>query len=374
MVRYIEAILMLSGMIIGVGMFGIPYVFAASGFWLGTVLLVVLTAIAVFLHLLYGEIVLHTHGVHRMPGYARIYLGENAAALAWFSALFDGVGSLLAYAILGAAFLQTTGSVLGFSLGIFTWFFTILFIGASITLLPLRREAFVNGLLTVLLVGFVLALVFTLAPQVKTENLVGLDFTNTFLPYGVLLFELSGAIIIPDIIALLGRERKHARSAIVAGTIIPAFVYFIFALAVVGVLGNTVGEEAMNSLRSISGDRVILWGSLIGFLAVFTSFVIFSKSFQMLLRYDLSMSAPHAWSLAFGLPLFLYFLGIINFIAIMVFVGALAVAIDSLLIFRMHNALESRLGQEPSRMSRAGKTGIYIFLMIGLGAVIISYL
>ena len=104
--RYIEAILMLSGMIIGVGMFGIPYAFAASGFWLGTVLLVVLTAIAVFLHLLYGEIVLHTHGVHRMPGYARIYLGENAAALAWFSALFDGVGSLLAYAILGAVIIS----------------------------------------------------------------------------------------------------------------------------------------------------------------------------------------------------------------------------------------------------------------------------
>lgn len=373
MLRYIEAILTLSGMIIGVGLFGIPYAFAQSGFWLGVSLLIILTTVAAVLHLYYGEIVLHTHGTHRMPGYARIYLGEGAADIAWFSAVFDSVGSLLAYAILGSSFLQTIGGAFGFFPARFFIFFIILLIGASITFFPLRKEAFINGILTLWLCGFVVFLALVLFKDIEFGNFAGIDFSNAFLPYGVLLFELSGAIVIPDIIALLGRERRHARSAIVAGTVIPGLVYFIFAFAVVGVLGAGAGEEAMLSLRFILGDQVILWGSVIGFLAVFTSFVILSKSFQMLLRYDLSMHAWSAWALAFFLPFFLYIIGVRNFIGIMVWVGSVAVAVDSYLILRMHHVLEMRRGIEPSRLSIWCKIGIYALFLLGLAAIMIKF-
>ena len=39
---FFEAVLMLAGMIIGVGMFAIPFSFAAAGFWLGAAELAVL--------------------------------------------------------------------------------------------------------------------------------------------------------------------------------------------------------------------------------------------------------------------------------------------------------------------------------------------
>ena len=74
--KTIEAVLILTGMIIGVGMFGIPFSFSVSGFWLGAAELVVLAAIVTVIHRLYGEIVLATPTLHRVPGYVREYLGH----------------------------------------------------------------------------------------------------------------------------------------------------------------------------------------------------------------------------------------------------------------------------------------------------------
>ena len=110
MIRFLEGVFVLSGMIIGVGMFAIPFSFAAAGFWLGAAELVVLTCIVVILHLLYGEIVLATPEFHRMPGYVRVYLGRRAETVSWASTIFGITGTLLAYLIAGSLFLHSLWS------------------------------------------------------------------------------------------------------------------------------------------------------------------------------------------------------------------------------------------------------------------------
>jgi len=45
----------------------------------------------VLIHLLFSEVTLRTEGQHRLPGYAKIYLGKWGEALAFFSAIL-GLG------------------------------------------------------------------------------------------------------------------------------------------------------------------------------------------------------------------------------------------------------------------------------------------
>ena len=66
---------MLVGMIIGVGIFGVPYVLSRAGLVPGIFYFIVLGAAIILVHLFYGEAVLRTNGRHRLVGYAEKYLG-----------------------------------------------------------------------------------------------------------------------------------------------------------------------------------------------------------------------------------------------------------------------------------------------------------
>lgn len=332
MVKFLEAVLILSGMIIGVGMFGIPFSFAKAGFLLGAVLLFSLAVIMVVFHISYAQIVSQTVTSHRLPGYVRLYLGYRLSLLSWLAALLGIIGTLLVYILIGGRFLNLLLEKVVPIGGETLWALLIVFWGAIITAFPLRREALVNGILTLLLIFFVLFLSGLLLPQIKYENLLSFDINNIFLPYGVLLFALSGSIAIPDLVTLVGRDIRKSRRAIAVGTLIPAFLYFLFAVAVLGAVGSGVSEEAIGSLRNVAGDTVLFLGGVVGLLAVFTSFVVLSSNFQSLLRFDLGASRISSWFFASLLPPVFYFLGFHNFITIIAAIGTLAVGLDSALI------------------------------------------
>ncbi|MBI2122415.1 MAG: hypothetical protein HYT98_04860 [Candidatus Sungbacteria bacterium] len=365
--KFIEAVLVLSGMIIGVGMFAIPYSFAQVGFWLGTLELIVLSGIILLFHLLYGEVVLQTPEFHRLPGYAALYLGRLAVFLARFSALFGITGVLLAYILLGSKFLQYI--FLSFDIGgsnVF-WALAVTLAAALITFFPLRREAAINGILTSVLIVFVVFLsVFLLFFDFDAGHLAGLTLSNLFIPYGVLLFALSGGAVIPDLVMVLGRERSGVRRAIVAGTLIPAVLYFLFALAVVGTLGAGVGEDTISSLGVLDLKYLVFFGSLIGFLAVFTSFIVLGKSFQLLLNLDFKFPRIMAWIIATLLPFILYLAGLHNFIAIIGAVGAIAVGIDSLLVIAMHRKLKLTVGKKIGALGYFWRGTLLILISIGI--------
>jgi len=367
MAKFIEAVLILSGMIIGVGMFGIPFSFARVGFWVGTAELIILSGVVLLFHFTYGEVVLWTKESHRLPGYVRIYLGKGAEILARLSALFGITGTLLAYLLVGSSFLSTVFEDTAFSLSHWGWTVVMVLAGSAITLFPLKNEAAINGILTAALIGFILVLSFFLFPRLDFQNLRGVDFENLFIPYGVLLFALSGGVVIPDLLTLLGRDRRRGRLAIAFGTLIPASLYFIFTLAVVGSAGKSVSEEALRGLAPIAGNDFIRWGSVMGVLAVFTSYITLSMSFQMLLRLDLKFPKVAAWIAAMMIPFFLYTLGFRSFITIIGAVGAIAVGVDSALILAAHYILKKRAGIRLSLLSYFWRIAIYV--MIGAGVI-----
>lgn len=342
MSKFIQAVGILSGMIIGVGMFGIPFSFVQAGFFLGTLELLFLTGFVLLFHLLYADIVLRTHESHRLPGYVRMYLGGRVARIAWYSALFGIFGTLLAYIVLGAAFLN---SILGyFSIAVGDTSSVLLFgvVGSAVALIPFRKETLVNSMITALLILTIIFFVVLLLPSVEWNNFLGFHVRHAWFPYGILLFALSGGVVIPDVIAFLGKKRGVVVRAITIGTLLPALLYLLFAFVVVGVSGSTTSQDAISGIGRIAGVHVALLGSIVGLLAVFTSSIVLSASAQSLLRLDLSLRAPAPWFVVSALPLGLFFLGLQDFLAIVGVVGAFAIGIDFLLVIAVHHNLAQK--------------------------------
>ena len=104
--NYIRAISMMLGMAIGVGIFGVPYMIAKSGALIGAIYFVLLGAIIILTHLIFGEAILRTKGQHRLVGYAERYLGFPGKVLATLVFFFGLYGALLAYMVLGGEFLS----------------------------------------------------------------------------------------------------------------------------------------------------------------------------------------------------------------------------------------------------------------------------
>ena len=364
--KLLQAILMLSGMIIGVGMFGIPFSFAQSGFWLGAGELIILAGVVTLLHFLYGEIVLRTSVYHRLPGYVALHLGKRALPIAWFSSIFGIVGSLLVYLLVGSIFLNTIASRFWPNSTEFIWVLVLVIVGGIITAFPLKREALINGILTAISIIFIVFLTIWLLPHVSLRNLSGIHFKNIFAPYGVLLFALSGGVVIPDLITLLKRNRAHSRIAIIIGTLIPALLYVCFAFTVAGVAGIGVSTEAIKGLTPFVGQEMVFFGSIIGFLAIFTSLVALSSSFQSLLVLDVGFSRIGAGVVGTGLPFFFYLLGFQDFITIIGVIGTIAVGIDVAFILALFNTVRRKEGKVLSHSIYIGEALLYGMILTGV--------
>ncbi|MDP3769490.1 MAG: aromatic amino acid transport family protein [Candidatus Sungbacteria bacterium] len=339
MLKHIQAVLMLSGMIIGVGMFAIPFSFAQAGFWLGALELCVLAGIITLIHVWYGDVVLHTARPHRLPGYVRMYLGSGAATVAHISAFFGISGTLLAYVLLGGIFLHGfLEPLVGFGSAA-AWSVVLIAGGAIVTLLPLKKEALINGILTVFLIVFIAVLIVMLFGHIDKTYISGFHLTAAFVPYGILLFALSGGTVIPDVVRYLKGSRRQTHQVIIAGSLIPAVVYFFFALAVMGTSGGSVSPDAIAGLAWVMGPKVVMFGNLIGFLAVITSYIVLNSSFQAFLRFDAHVAPRLAWAGGSFLPLFLFLLGFQNYISVISVVGATTVAIDAAFVIALYHRL-----------------------------------
>jgi len=357
-------------MIIGVGMFAIPFSFVQSGFLPGVAGLVILSSVIMALHLLYGEIVLATPEFHRMPGYIRKYLGPGVARVSWASTLFGTVGTLLAYLVVGSLFLQTIVARTVAEAHLYFFAIGLVCVVGLITFFPLRKGAAINGVLTIFEIAFIAGLSLLLLPKVSLQNFFISAPRDLFLPYGVLLFALSGISVIPDLVTVLGRSKRRVRIAIVVGSLIPAALYLLFAFAVVGVSGEQTSVEAIAGLQQALGGDIAFFASAAGFLAILTSFVALSANFQALLSLDLAMPRRLAWLAASAIPFALYLAGFQNFIAIISVVGVVAFGVDAVLFLLMGKKVRQQQGNH----SRIMATVSYIILAVIIAGVSAQFL
>src|SRR3989344_6712824 len=120
----------LVGTMVGVGIFGLPFAFAKSGFWVGFGFLIAIGLITLLVDLMYGEIVLRTKSQHQLVGYTQFYLGPIFKKIIFFSIAFTSYAALLAYIIISGEFLSNVFVLWPFTMDHFSYgfyaFFSIL--------------------------------------------------------------------------------------------------------------------------------------------------------------------------------------------------------------------------------------------------------
>lgn len=330
------AIFTLTSAIIGAGIFSLPYVAMKAGILVMAGYLVLLSAVIMMLHLLYGEVVLRTGGNHRFVGYSEIYLGIWGKRISTFSIIVGTYATLLIYIILGGEFLTIIfGKLLSgspFSWSIVFFLFSVIFIARGLKVVS-KIELFLSSFLITAILFFLTKGIFSI--NFSNYGAV-MDLREIFLPYGVLLFALGGFSVIPDITEILGKNKTQLKKAILAGTLIPAVVYFLFFTVILGVSGSKTSQEAISGLAPFYGTNIMIFGALIGFLAVATSFLAYGINLKKTFEYDYKVSGIWSFILALAIPFLIFLSGFDNFIRVIGFSGAVMGGIDGVLIILMY--------------------------------------
>ena len=353
--RFPQAVALLAGTIIGAGMFALPFVFSRAGFLLGTLELALLTFVTIMMNLFYGEVILRTASRHLLPGFVKMYLGQKWFLAASLSTFVGFAGGLFVYILLGGVFLANLLGV-GHALGRLLFFGA----GAFLVLANLKLEARVNYALTALLVLFIVVLSGLSLKHFSPANISGTELNNIFLPYGVILFALSGGAVIPELAAFFGDQKQFLKKALIIGTLIPAIIYFLFALSVAGATGLFTTPEALEGLRPLLGRELFFLGNAIGFLALFTSFIIFGFAFEDTLRSDFGFKKFSAWLIFAAIPALLFLLPIRDFVGIINFLGAVAIGVDSIFILWLYRRVETRGARFPEYALKVPLWGLII--------------
>lgn len=348
----------LSGMIFGVGIYAIPYVFSRVGFWLGTLELFVLAGITLLVHLLYGEIVLRTREYHRLPGYVGMYLGPFFKKFSTFSYFIGFSIALGSYVLLGGEFLSNL-----FSPGDI-WIYIFFLIGAFFLFFNVRFNAKVDSFLVLAIIAAVGFLFLKATSHLKVDYLTTIDVSQWFLPYGVIMFALAGMAAVPDMVAILENKPKLLRKAIITGTLLPAMLYFIFAFTIVGVSGPGTSTEAIRGAAALLGPDALVIGSILGLLSTMSGFLVLGSVFKGMMHLDLNFSWRMSWFITILIPFLLIFLGVRNYLSLIAFAGGVTLAVDGLLTLLVYRKAVKR-GDRHSEYALHIPTAI-LFLLGGI--------
>ena len=176
-----------------------------------------------------------------------------------------------------------------------------------------------------------LLMIFSL-PHVQFAHLTGFTPGYWFLPYGVIMFALSGANAVPIQRQLLVGREKLLRPAIITAVALVTLLYGAFAFMVVGVSGGATSPEAIAGLAGVVGSGVIFFGSLFGLMTISTSFLMISTTLYETFRLDYRLGSLGSWLLVIMPPLVFFWSGFRNFVDVIGLIGSVAVGILTIII------------------------------------------
>ncbi len=358
----------LTGTIVGVGMFGLPFVASRAGFFVALAYLAVFAAVFVLLHLMFGEIMLRTNERHRFPGYAGLYVGKAAKRFLALVGFVGLSGGMLVYILVGATFLEeVTGNVLESVRAYQLVFWAAMSLMLLLGLRTVKESEFV---MLALMVGIILFLFFASVPHLSADNFGGFSARDAFLPYGVTLFALAGGAAIPAVRDILKGEERAMRRAVTLGTLIPVFLYVLFVVAVLGVSGQATSENALSSLSGALGESVVFLGAALGILLVATSYLVFGLYLKDMLRYDMGVSGRLALGFVLFVPLALAFVPWDSFIEIIGFLGALIGGVEGIFLIMIWRRARARGDRDPEYALRVPPAALYALMCLFFAGIV----
>lgn len=368
---FILALSTLSGTIIGVGLFTLPYITLKVGFWVMLGYFIALGIIVVAIHLLYAEVVMRTRGEHRLPGYAEIYLGMPGKIFALIAMIFGIGGALFCYLAVGGEFLSSLLSPI-FGGGNLIYILIFFFLGSFLIYFGIKGISKIEFFGLVLFLIILLLIFFKGLPFIRIENLFiksSVFDRPLFLPYGAILFALWGAALIPEVTELMKGQLVNLRKLIPIAILIPALIYLFFIFLVTGITGSATSKEAIIGLKNFLGDGIVSLGLFFGVLTTFTSFISLGLTLKKVLWYDLKIPSNIAWLIVCFGPLALYLAGLKDFIKIIGFVGGVMLGIEGIIIILIYLKAKMKGELQPTWQIFLPKLLIYplcIFLILGI--------
>lgn len=354
---FLRATALVVGTAIGAGIFGLPYVFSQSGIPVGIGHLVVIFLTVLMTMLAFGEVASHTPGRHQITGYTKLYLGRTWEIVALVSLVLGVYGALIAYILGVGTFAHALSSPylggipLAYSLIFWMFVSSILFFG-------LRRVAKAESVLVVLLLLVVVAIVLLATPHINVEHLLFVPEISTrpiswvpfILPFGVVLFAFGASTAVPETVEYLreAKELRWTRRSIILGMTVPAVVYLLFVLAVVGVTGAETSESAIVGLGKVLGTPILIVGSILGTLTMTTSFLALGVALLDLFRYDFKLSHMLSWVLVIIPPVVIVLAQVGSFIDFIGLAGSLVGGIDGIIILLMYLKIRQKTSKNVS--------------------------
>ncbi len=350
MMKFLKALSVFAGTIIGVGIFGLPYVALKAGFWVVVLYFLFLVGVAIAIHLMYGEVSLGCKALHRLPGAVEEYMGKRWKNFTFLITSLGLTGAILAYLIVGGRFLTSFfspyfgGSALAYTL--FFWALGTFFIFRGI-----KSISLIEFLLLLLFLGILVIFSVKAFPFINVENFKNVDLKFLTIPYGVVLFSLWGINMVPETKEILGGDRRALKRTIISGILLAALTYLVFIYVILGASGLNTSKEAISGLAYVLGDGIIRLGFLFGIITCFTSFLTLGLTLKKVFWYDFHLSSHLSWFVACFLPLFLFLAGFRAFIDVISLTGAVAVGFMGIIIvFLYREFLKKRLNRKMNRL------------------------
>lgn len=322
-----EAVFLITGMTIGAGVLGIPYVVAQVGLIIGLVYIFGLGLVMLCLNLMIGEIAARAGENLQLPGLAGKYLGGWAKHFLTLIVILSSTGALLAY-ISGEG--QALAAIFGGSPVWWSLFFWS--VGSFLVWRGMETVKSVDGVLSLLVILIIAGLSIWLLPDVDIRNFYHFNLGQIFLPYGVILFALHASPAIAEAHAVLRGDVKDYRRAVIIGTVIPILVYLLFALATVGVNGLMTTEMVTVGLGQRLGSGVLLISNFFAILAMSTAFLGLGMALKQSFTWDYKLPKWVADVLVILLPLALFTAGWRSFFSILDLVGGLFISIEAIIM------------------------------------------
>lgn len=343
--RYIYPVAVLSGSVIGVGFFSLPYIASRTNIWLVAGYLIALTFVIILLNTIVGEISLKTPDFKRIPGFVGFHLGKWAEAVSLTTAILGGFGVLLVYLIVGGDFLTNAFSpIFGGSYLLYVIIYFLL--GGILVYSDIRAIAKVELATIVLLLLTLLVIFIKGFAFIKLGNIFVSDFkfdiSNLFLPYGPIIFSLWGIGLIPEVEEMLRGGKKNIKKIIIASVLITSSIYLLFILLVLGITGAGTTESALVGLKSVLKGWVMFAALFVGAVVTFNAFISLGLILKNIFIYDLGIQKMQAVVIVCALPLILFLMGIRSFIPVISFIGGMFLGIDGILILLMYKKTGGR--------------------------------
>lgn len=329
---------------LGAGMFALPFVFSRAGIAVSLLYLAVVGIAIVMAHLVYWRVLARVDEKERLLGLTKKYLSDVEYWIGFAALVVGLLLTLVAYLILGAGFLVLIFPAL-------TWgqALIIFWVINSAPLFFKERRIVTAELWGVAFMVAIILFIFFGGSSGGGLWRTQLDPAQLFLPFGAVFFALGAWPAIEPLYRSMKEKRfsrRMAVTAIVAGTLVSALLYFMF---VVGIFGSafSITPDTLGGLINWSTAKLALL-VVLGLFAIWTSYLPIGLEIENTLVVDLGAPRLTALMLVVFVPVALIALGVSSFFAVVGVVGGVFVALQYLLIVRV-----GRKALAPRRSVRA---------------------